>query len=182
MPQRFIHPPRVTPGVNLPRYYTPTLRLLLSPLLYFFSSCRSLSGFSRVRLCLCLSICVFICLTHIHLSGDAIVGNASVIKAMRGNHPPSDRLSRLYLEYTQRHTTGCICWTILGRKHNLKWILSDSDVHSGNILVYLAYHLMSWDMTVVFGWVQRLYIEQRKHILQYKDWDSENDSHWSQKD
>lgn len=67
MPQRFIHPPRVTPGVNLPRYYTPTLRLLLSPLLYFFSSRRSLSGFSRVRLCLCLSICVFICLTHIHL-------------------------------------------------------------------------------------------------------------------
>lgn len=58
--------PRVTPGVNLPRYYTLSLRLSLSPLLYFFSSCRSLSGFSRVRLCLCLSICVFICFAHIH--------------------------------------------------------------------------------------------------------------------
>jgi len=47
-----------------------TLRLCVSYCLLFFISSpprRSLSGFSRVGLCRCLSICVFVCLTRTHL-------------------------------------------------------------------------------------------------------------------
>ena len=60
-------PPCVTPGMNLPRYYTPTLRFLLSLLLYISSCYPSLSGFSHVRLWLSLSICLFIFFARIHL-------------------------------------------------------------------------------------------------------------------
>lgn len=75
----------VTPGVNLPRYYAATRRLFLSPLLYFLPSRRSLSGFSRVSLCLYLPVHL---LRSRSPETDAIVTAASVIKAMRGNQPP----------------------------------------------------------------------------------------------
>lgn len=78
----FIAPPHVTPAVNLPRYYTPT------PRLFFISSPPvdlsldfAVSGF----VCVCLSLCSSVLLAS--SERDAIVMNASVIKAMRENHP-----------------------------------------------------------------------------------------------
>lgn len=61
-----------------------------------------------IQPCQALSVSVYL---RVHLSysysseRDAVVMNASVIKAMRGNHSPYNRLSRLCLEYTQRHTS-----------------------------------------------------------------------------
>lgn len=121
-------PPRVTPGVNLPRYYTPTLRLLLSPLLYFFSSCRSLSGFSRVRLCLCLSICVFICLTHIHLKGMLLSWMHRLSRQWEEIIPPCNRHTDTHnilhvLDYsgleTQSKVNSYWAWCIRRKQSNV---------------------------------------------------------------
>lgn len=70
--------------------YDITLRLRVSYCLLFFISSPpvdlslglAVSGF----VCVCLS-CVFICLTPHSSERNAIVMNALVIKAMRGNHP-----------------------------------------------------------------------------------------------
>lgn len=139
--------PRVTPGVNLPRYYTLSLRLSLSPLLYFFSSCRSLSGFSRVRLCLCLSICVFICFAHIHRRRMLLSWLHRLSRQWEEINPPPPPLQQTFKSVLgiQRHTAYCICWTILGWKHNLKWILTDTDICWENVWVYKGCRL-------IWGW------------------------------
>lgn len=123
----FIAPPHVTPAVNLPRYYTPTPRLLLPPLLYFLSSCRSLPGFRRVRLCLCLSISVFICLTRLIWKG-CYCHECIGYQGNERKSPPSFKAS--LQDYTWNTHRGCIWWTILGYRHSLKWILTD--VYWGN--------------------------------------------------
>lgn len=98
--------PRVTPGMNLPRCFALSLRLLLSPLLYFCSSCRSLSGFSRVRRCLCLSIYVFICFAHIHLRWMLLSWLHRLSRQWEEITqllPLPGTLSRVYLGFKQRH-------------------------------------------------------------------------------
>lgn len=135
----FIRPPQphVTPGVNLPRYYTPTLCVLLSPLLYFCSSCRSLSGFECVKLCLRLSICVFICLTHIHLKGMLLSWMHRLSRQWEEITPPSSvpadfKSCTLNTHRDTQHAAyDGLFWD---KKHGLKWILTDSDVYWGKSL------------------------------------------------
>lgn len=120
-------------------------RLSVSYCLLFFissSSCRSLSGFSHVRLCLCLSICVFICLTRTPTERDAIVVNVLVIKAMRGNHtppsPPHYSLSlysttlKSILDNTRHAAYAGLFWVVntmesfVGKSHRQQRILRNN--------------------------------------------------------
>lgn len=117
--------------------YDITLRLCVSYCLLFFISFPpvdlslglAVSGF----VCVCLSVCSSV-LLHIHLKGMLLSWMHRLSRQWEEIIPPSIRLSRLYLEYTQSYKAYCIWWTILGRKHNLKWIHTDSDLYWGNIL------------------------------------------------
>lgn len=117
--------------------YDITLRLRVSYCLLFFiysppvdlSLGLAVSGF----VCVCLSACSSV-LLHIHLKGMLLSWMHRLSRQWEEIILPSNRLSRLYLEYTQRHKADYIWWTILGRKHNHKWIPTDSDICWVNIL------------------------------------------------